>query len=123
MGYRSDVKFVFYTNDPDTLPFAAIKLWVDENYPKHVAVNEWGATIEETNTAILISYESVKWYDSYGHPQAVKAALELFDATFDEGLLAAWEEMIVGEELEDNAHAGSAHHHYRLALHREIIFN
>jgi len=47
MGYRSDVNYLFYTgartvkdadgtyNNETVGPFALLKLWFDENFPKH----------------------------------------------------------------------------------------
>ena len=64
MGYRSDVKIVFYLTqgtidpsnainalikNPDPTPalsFAALKLWFEETYPVKEAKEEWEATID-----------------------------------------------------------------------------
>lgn len=99
MGYRSDVKIVFYLTHgcsdsidefnakrgSSTLPFAALKLWFDENYPVMAAKDEWGATIEYGEDYILLNYHDVKWYESYEHPTDVRAVFEKFSETFRSG--------------------------------------
>jgi hypothetical protein len=124
MGYRSDVTVAFYIRH-DT-PFAALKLWVDENYPVREALDEWEVDIEtDDKTYINFWYQDVKWYDGYTHPEAVREALVRFDETFNvdsgDGPVA-YEMVQVGEEDADISHTGSRAHDYRLGVHREIRF-
>ena len=126
MGYRSNVDVVFYTRDtsPDPMPYAALKLWVGENYPVREAEDEWGAdvTYHEGGGYIYISYLDVKWYPG-DHPSRVEAALELFDKTFEDLPSVAYELVRIGEELNDNDHHASANADYRLGIRREAYFD
>ena len=135
MGYRSNVTIAFYTNDPSKLPFPALKLWFDENYPHATATTEWeakittgghGAKDEDPHDYILIEYEDVKWYSGYEHPTKVQEAFDLFVETFDQGDLeqsAAYEFVRVGEEAADIEESTSTWCGYRLGVKREIYFD
>lgn len=120
MGYRSDVVYVFYIIDPASVPFSLIKLWFDENYPKH----DFG-TVETGEDYIKVSYVSVKWYQGYPEVQAVENAVDLFGETFkvNEHPHVAWEMVRVGEENADITHDGSGYMAYRLGVNREICFD
>lgn len=120
MGYRSDVTFVFYTCKPEVIPLSILKLWFDENYPKH----DFGE-VEVGDNYILVRYEGVKWYTSYPEVQAVDRAVEIFTAAFQANDKddVAWEYAQVGEELNDTDHGGSSYHHFRLGINRTIYFN
>jgi hypothetical protein len=104
MGYRSDVSIIFYARGQDNpMHNAALKFWFDETYPVREA-EEWGATIRQKNGAILVDYEDVKWYESYGHVMAVDAAILKFDETFEcdkEENRYAYEFLRVGEDDTD----------------------
>jgi hypothetical protein len=125
MGYRSNVDVVFYTRDtaPDPMPYAALKLWVDENYPVREAEDEWDAetTYSEERGFIYISYLDVKWYHG-DHPSRVEAALKLFDKTFEDHLSVAYEFVRIGEELDDVEEMRSVNADYLLGVKREIYF-
>ena len=126
MGYRSDVTLIFYSLNLDELPFAAIKLWFDENYPKQDALDEWDAKIEtDDHRWIMVSYEQVKWYDDYDHVKAVQRAINSFAETFEtfEKQNAAWERLEVGEEMNDNTHDFSEWADFKLYLERTIRMN
>lgn len=124
MGYRSNVAIAFYTNEPENIPFASIKLWFDENYPVKEAKDEWDAEITYGDTYVLVRYDDVKWYDGYEHPQAVDRAKASFDHCFttDETRMAAWEMVRTGEESQDIEEDRSEYADYRLGVSREIIF-
>ena len=139
MGYRSDVKIVFYlTNGTSesaeefnakrgttTLPFAALKLWFDENYPHYVATSEWCAQIEHGKDYILLDYHDVKWYPSYDHVQAIESVFEKFSETFrsdERDHRAQYEFMRVGEEDNDIEVDRSSYADHRLCVERSIIF-
>ena len=120
MGYRSDVKLVFYTSNDSTIPFSAVKFWFDENFPKHDF-----ADVEVGQNYVLVSYEDVKWYDNYPEVRAVNKAIEQFCETFDanEDTGAHYEMIRVGEELNDIERNYSSWSQYLLDVRREIVFN
>lgn len=120
MGYRSDVKLVFYTSNDSTIPFSAVKFWFDENFPKHDF-----SDVEVGQNYVLVSYEDVKWYGSYPEVEAVNQAIEKFVDTFnaDEDSNAHYEMIRVGEELNDIERDASAYNHYLLDVSRTIHFN
>jgi hypothetical protein len=125
MGYRSDVSVAFYSRDLENLPFAAVKLWFDENYPRKEATEEWGAVIETGNDFVLVTYQSVKWYPDYGHVQAVRRVLDTFCECFDANepeALASFEVVEVGEEATDITETRSDYCDYRMGLTRTIEF-
>lgn len=135
MGYRSDVKIAFYlthgTSDtPPTkanplLPFAALKLWFDETYPVKDAKEGWGATIDYGDNYILVSYQDVKWYDGYEHPNNVSEAFEKFSAAFHSDARdhrAQYEFVRIGEEYDDVQLEGSSYNDHRIAVERSMIF-
>lgn len=133
MGYRSNVDVVFYVRqDADItipLPYAALKLWVDENYPVKQAIDEWGATVtyEPEQGYIYISYLDVKWYQGE-HLNAVDAAFHRFSDTFDNEAhssspaSAAYEFVCTGENTEDIEERRSDWSDYRLGVRREVYF-
>lgn len=134
MGYRSDVKIVFYlTKEPhdtpptDTNPilsFAALKLWFDETYPVSEA-KEWDATIDYGEDYILTTYQDVKWYPSYEHVIAVEATLEKFSAAFrsdERDHRGSYEFVRTGESEDDVEADRSSYADYRLNVARDIIF-
>lgn len=125
MGYRSDVTISFYTSNGSDIPFAAVKLWFDENYPKQTAVDEWGAEIEEGQNYVNIWYTDVKWYDDYEHVRAVQAAIAKFVDTFDADTKpgAHYEMVEVGEDINDISHKHSEWCHYLLHVDRTIRFD
>jgi hypothetical protein len=131
MGYRSDVKIVFYLTEgthekpQPALPFAALKLWFEETYPVKEAKEDWGVEIDYGEDYILLNYHDVKWYESYQHPQDVTQAFEKFSAAFrsDERDHRAQYEMVrIGEQDDDIERECSSYSDYRLCVERSIIF-
>lgn len=128
MGYRSEVTIVFYSRGAGAIPYPALKLWVDENYPVKEAVTEWEAKLEtDEETYLMLTYDHVKWYDGYSHVTAVQRALGLFCETFDEAgpeeAVAAYEFVRIGEETEDIQENRSDWSDYRLGVRREVTFD
>ena len=121
MGYRSDVTYAFYTMNPDVVPFAAIKLWFDENFTKNV---KYPDNIEVGDDWIMVNWNSVKWYDDFDEVKATRSATALFAETFgaNDTDNVAWEMVEVGEDLSDIKHDGSMHCNYRLYVNRTIHF-
>lgn len=137
MGYRSDVKIVFYltkgthdvppTEDNPLVPFAALKLWFEENYPVREAKDEWCAEIDygEGLDHILISYTDVKWYGGYDHPTAVEAAFAKFSDVFrsdERDHRAQYEFVRIGESDDDIEADRSSYADHRLCVERSILF-
>jgi hypothetical protein len=139
MGYRSDVKIVFYLTNgcsesseefnakrgTTTLPFAALKLWFDENYPVQVAKDEWCAEIDYGDDYILVGYQDVKWYGGYEHPMAIEATFAKFSDTFrsdERDHRALYEFVRVGEDTDDIETDRSSYADHRLGVERSIIF-
>ena len=135
MGYRSDVKVVFYltkgtidtppTEDNPLVPFAALKLWFEENYPVMVAKDEWGAEIDYGDDYILLKYTDVKWYPSYIHPQDVETLFEKFSDVFrsdERDHRAQYEIVRIGENDDDIERECSGYADHRLYVVRDIIF-
>jgi hypothetical protein len=125
VGYRSDVSIVFYTSNPDKLPFVAIKLWFDENYPHQTATTYWGAKVDCGDDYVLVTYTDAKWYKEYEHVIAADAAIKLFTDTFEANEFnghANYETVRIGEQLDDVAEERSDYADYRLGLRRDITF-
>ena len=141
MGYRSDVKIVFYLTkgciyDPDTdrpappsednpvLSFAALKLWFEETYPVKEA-KEWGAEMDYGKDYITVSYHNVKWYEAYQHPQDVTQAFEKFSDAFrsdERDHRGQYEFVRIGEEDPDIERDSSSYADYRIGIERSMIF-
>jgi hypothetical protein len=134
MGYRSEVDVVIYAPVDSETSYPLLKLWFDENYPHHVATDEWGAqiTYDPESRGIAVYYNDVKWYDSYIHPQEVEKAFEAIDQLLDEQSVAgdtkafniAWEFVRFGEESQDTEIRMSANADAVVAVNRstEISF-
>ena len=136
MGYRSDVHILFYVGDrwvgdpegklpPETIPigpFALIKLWFDENFPK-----DDDATVEIGKDYIYVRYEDVKWYEDYEDVKAVNKATASFDECFNTGdfdhMTGMWEMVRLGENDDDLERSGSPHHDWRLQARREVLLD
>ena len=135
MGYRSDVKIVFYltsgthevppTEDNPLVPFAALKFWFEETYPVAEAKDEWCASIDYGDDYILVSYHDVKWYGGYEHVKTVDAAFEKFSEAFrsdERDHRAQFEAVRVGEQDDDIERESSSYSDYRLCVERSILF-
>ena len=121
MGYRSDGKIVFYALDPKD--HAAIKLWVDEHFPK----TDFDYEEREVNKRKIMafSFEGWKWYDTYPEiiaiENAIKAFCELFDHE-DTVVRAAMERVRIGEEYEDIEIVRSNYSDCILTVNRSVEF-
>ena len=117
MGYRSDVKAAFYAT-PDKA--AAMKLFVDENFPEELAGN-----LRSINNGHCQGYmfedEHVKWYDSYPEVQAFNRFVSNFlELAEQEEIKWAYEFVRVGEDSDDVEETRSDHADYYLRLARSI---
>ena len=122
MGYRSDVTIAFYARHNPAEQYPLLKLWFDENYPKHDFCE---VEYRPEQGAIIVWYQAVKWYDGYPEVEATAAAIEKFVGTFnaheDEGW--AYESVRVGEETTDIEEHQSTYHDYKLGVSRTIHFD
>jgi len=137
MGYRSDVKIVFYltkgttdtppTKDNPLVPFAALKFWFEETYPVREAKDEWCAEIDygEGLDHVLIHYTDVKWYPGYEHVMAVESVFEKFSEAFrsnERDHRAQYEFVRIGENDDDIERESSSYADHRLYVVRDIVF-
>jgi hypothetical protein len=124
MGYRSDVGLMFYTTNQQEVPFPAIKLWFDENFPKREAEGEWAAWIDYGDDYVYVFYSSVKWYDDYDHPQKVQNDITNFYHAFKgKSEYVAYDFIRIGEDDNDIEFDYSEYSEYRLGCRREIVIN
>jgi hypothetical protein len=98
MGYRSDVKAAFYA---DKEKAAAMKLFVDENFPEDLAGN-----LQPINSKHYQGYmfedENVKWYDSYPEILAFNRFVSNFlELAEQEEIKWCYEFVRVGEDVGD----------------------
>jgi hypothetical protein len=122
MGYCSDVVFAFYADPgkPEMMP--AIKLWVEENWSR-----DGDPFIESNDGIITVKYDDVKWYDDFDYVRAAWDDIKRFEEAFDtedfDTRRACWEYARVGEDAHDIETGGSAYHHYRVGIRREIVID
>ena len=98
MGYRSDVVAAFYAT-PDKA--AAVKLFVDENFPEELAGN-----LRPIKNAHYQGYmfedHHVKWYDNYPEVMAFhKFVSNFLELAEQEEIAWCYEFMRIGEDSED----------------------
>lgn len=124
MGYRSDVKALFYVKDAKHLP--VLKLWLSEHFPK-----ELEGCVSWFNRGMVFEEECVKWYEDYDDVKAFHAAADKFiDMVNDfdsapEGSdtpLFCYEFIRIGENYEDiHAEYEGYNCEQLLGVNREII--
>jgi hypothetical protein len=75
MGYRSDVRAVFYSTEKTQLPM--LKLFIDENFPEDL---KGGIEPIESGRyfGFQMIHESIKWYESYPEIVAFNNFVEAF---------------------------------------------
>jgi hypothetical protein len=120
MGYRSDIKAVFYAPKEHA---PVLKLYVDENFPEelkgdlHLIDNGYAQ-------GYMFEGEGWKWYDSYPDVQAfnrfVSNFLELADGEEGSERRWAYEFVRIGEDSDDVEENRSDHSDYRLSVARSI---
>ena len=117
MGYRSDVKAAFYATHDKA---AAVKLFVDENFPEELAGN-----LRPINNGYYQGYmfedENVKWYDSYPEVAAFhKFASNFLELAEQEEIRWAYEFVRIGEDSEDIEETQSDYADNQLRVTRSI---
>ena len=113
MGYRSEVKVVFYTYNKKKLPL--LKLWLAENWDE-TPTEKYGLQYSKTRIlhlqpspvsleyafwGYLYEFDSIKWYDSYPEIERFINAFRSFDALCNEDNKFAAEFSRAGEEATD----------------------
>jgi hypothetical protein len=145
MGYRSDVKAVFYANAPEPKladAVAAVKAWFTVRKSEYLAnedtrkdaewlfsdmednASEFGW--EERETGYVFTALGMKWYDDFSEVKLFDRMSKDFCETFidgidgNEGRFYAYEFVRVGEDIEDNVHEMYGNTRCELSIHREI---
>jgi hypothetical protein len=127
MGYRSEVKAVFYAPKEK---WAALKLYVDENFPTvgDLIKDEDLKEVEtDSYCGYLFEEDDVKWYPNYAEVIAfnefVSAFLELAEGENSEALGWSYEFVRLGENYDDIETVYSNNSDYLLGVRREIEVN
>lgn len=120
MGYRSDIKAVFYTDDKEQWP--ALRLFVTENFPKDFEGN-LEIIGSSTYSGYVFSLEDVKWYDSYPDVQAYNKFVEQYTELVEGETELPWvyEFIRIGEDTEDIETASAGDAGYVLQVKRSIM--
>ena len=116
MGYRSDVKLVFYCkNEGDN--FAKLEAWVGEKLKEEA---EYSQRIEHGSLqGIMFVWEWIKWYEDYPEIAKIIQAMDEFSDTMTEdGFM--YEFIRVGEEDDDIEHRDSNNAAGLLSVRRTI---
>jgi hypothetical protein len=118
MGYRSQVKAVFYTEDKEKWP--VLKLYMEENFPK-----EWSLELIESSHyyGYVFSAGDIKWYESYPDVQAFDAFVDAYRNLIDSEsstLSWAYEFIRIGEDTKDIETDSEGNCSYLLTVSRQI---
>jgi len=118
MGYRSQVKAVFYTEDKEKWP--VLKLYMEENFPK-----EWSLERIESSHyyGYVFSAGDIKWYESYPDVQAFDAFVDAYRNLIDSEsstLSWAYEFIRIGEDTKDIETDSEGNCSYLLTVSRQI---
>jgi hypothetical protein len=118
MGYRSEVKAVFYTEDKEKWP--VLKLYMEENFPK-----EWSLELIESSHyyGYVFSAGDIKWYESYPDVQAFDAFVDAYRNLIDSessALSWAYEFIRIGEDTKDIETDSEGNCSYLLTVSRQI---
>jgi len=118
MGYRSQVKAVFYTEDKEKWP--VLKLYMEENFPK-----KWSLELIESSHyyGYVFSAGDIKWYESYPDVQAFDAFVDAYRNLIDSEsstLSWAYEFIRIGEDTKDIETDSEGNCSYLLTVSRQI---
>jgi len=118
MGYRSEVKAVFYTKNEEKWP--VLKLYMEENFPK-----EWSLELIESSHyyGYVFSAGDIKWYESYPDVQAFDAFVDAYRNLIDsESSTLSWtyEFIRIGEDSTDIETDSEGDCSYLLTVSRQI---
>ncbi len=118
MGYRSEIKAVFYTDDKEKWP--VLKLYLDENFP-----NEWSLEPIESKHCYgyVFSAEDVKWYPSYTDVAAFNKFVDAYRDLISSGEDSppwVYEFVRIGEDTTDIETDSEGNCSYLLTVSRSI---
>jgi hypothetical protein len=118
MGYRSEIKAVFYTDDKEKWP--VLKLYLDENFPK-----EWGLEPIESKHCYgyVFSAEDVKWYPSFPDVAAFNKFVDAYRGLISSGEDSfpwVYEFIRIGEDTTDIETDSEGSCSYLLTVSRRI---
>lgn len=120
MGYRSDIKAVFYTTATEQWP--ALRLFVDENFPEALK-GDLEVMGSSNYCGYLFSCEGTKWYDGYDDVKAYNKFVADYEELIDGEANLPWmyEFIRIGEDTDDieTTQAGGAD--YVLRVNRFIV--
>ena len=125
MGYRSDIKAVFYTSDKEQWP--ALRLFVDENFPEALK-GDLEVIGSSTYSGYVFSCEGTKWYDGYDDVKVYNKFVadyeELIDENGEAKLPWIYEFIRIGEDTDDieTTQAGDARYVLRVNRYIECDF-
>jgi len=127
MGYRSDVTIVMYPKRKED--FAALKLYVDENFPDEFEVRG-GA---KGDKYLLLEFVGTKWYEGYEGVDVYTRAFSEWEQVFadpnrdptrsEHAPIFHYEFMRVGEEYEDVVYDCSYGSDHLLNMSREVYID
>ena len=122
MSYYNDVQIILYSVS-DKVPWAAVKVWFDENYPRSGAEEYGGVvTYHPDASTVHVDYHDVRWGNGMQHVGDVMASLSKFiDAFAEDGV--AWEFVRIGEDTDDIERDDGGLSQYRLWIRREIVLD
>jgi hypothetical protein len=117
MGYRSDLKAVFYAT-PDKA--AAVKLYVDENFPEDLK-GDLTPIDNGRYQGYMFAGQGWKWYDGYPDVQAYNRFVSNFlELAEQEEIRWAYEFVRVGEDSNDVEETYSDFSDYQIRVCRSI---
>ena len=123
MGYRSEVTAAFYVHKINEDQWPALKLYVDENFPKEL-VECLREKKSDYHHGYIFSESDVKWYDSYPEVAAFQRFVSNFLEIADgEGVPWAYEFVRIGEDSNDIEETSSDSADYVLSVVRTTEIN
>ena len=117
MGYRSDVMAAFYATPEKA---AAVKLFVDENFPEELAGN-LRPIKNKYYAGYMFEDQHVKWYDSYPEVAAFNSFVSNFlELAEQEEIRWCYEFVRIGEDSGDIEETQSDYADNQIRVRRSI---
>jgi hypothetical protein len=119
MGYRSDIKAVFYTEQEEKWP--VLKLYLDENFPNE----EWSLKPIKSKHCYgyVFSADDVKWYPNYTDVAAFNKFVDAYRNLISSGEDSfpwVYEFVRIGEDTTDIELDSEGNCSYLLSVSRSI---
>lgn len=93
MGYRSDIRAVFYDTNATPISGEQVKTWLKTNFPdvfRHWPEDDhWGVEDHVDGEMVVFEVTGVKWYDNTG--------VRWYDNTYDD--VIAFEQMLKSDKF------------------------